>query len=144
MTTAPTGNRIIIPFSSGVIGETTYSSSVPLSISFFRDAEGKRVVTTNEEGLLYARGSTVMQGYHGRPEALAACFIPNPFTEGRDNQPWAPVLSLMLGYHMADAILLTKNLPMPKLESQKFLNGPGLGMECSVVRFRVVPAVLGM
>ena len=50
----------------------------------------------------------------------------------------------MLGYHMADAILLTKNLPMPKLESQKFLNGPGLGMECSVVRFRVVPAVLGM
>lgn len=58
-----------------------------------------------------------MQGYYGRPEALAACFIPNPFTEGRDNQPWAPVLSLMLGYHMADAILLTKNLPMPKLES---------------------------
>ena len=82
MTTAPTGNRIIIPFSSGVIGETTYSSSVPLSISFFRDAEGKRVVTTNEEGLLYARGSTVMQGYYGRPEALRRVFHPQPLYRG--------------------------------------------------------------
>jgi non-ribosomal peptide synthetase component F len=42
-------------------------------------ADGERVVTTNKEGLLYARGSTVMQGYYGRPEASAACFIPNPF-----------------------------------------------------------------
>jgi amino acid adenylation domain-containing protein len=50
------------------------------------NAEGKRVTTTNEEGLLYARGSTVMQGYYGRAEASAACFIPNPFAEGREEK----------------------------------------------------------
>ena len=50
------------------------------------NAEGKRVVATNEEGLLYARGSTVMQGYYGRPEASAACFIPNPFAAGREEK----------------------------------------------------------
>jgi amino acid adenylation domain-containing protein len=50
------------------------------------NAEGKRVTGTNEEGLLYARGSTVMQGYYGRPEASAACFIPNPFSEGREEK----------------------------------------------------------
>ena len=49
-------------------------------------ADGKRVVTTNEEGLLYARGSTVMQGYYGRAEASAACFIPNPFAAGREEK----------------------------------------------------------
>lgn len=47
---------------------------------------GKSVVTINEEGLLYARGSTVMQGYYGRPEASAACFIPNPFAAGREEK----------------------------------------------------------
>jgi acyl-coenzyme A synthetase/AMP-(fatty) acid ligase len=50
------------------------------------NAEGKRVTDLNEEGLLYARGSTVMQGYYGRPEASAACFIPNPFVEGREEK----------------------------------------------------------
>ena len=50
------------------------------------NAEGKRVVTTNEEGLLYARGSTVMQGYYGRPEATAACFIADPFAIGREEK----------------------------------------------------------
>jgi len=50
------------------------------------NADGKRVVTTNEEGLLYARGSTVMQGYYGRVEASAACFIPNPFAAGREEK----------------------------------------------------------
>ena len=50
------------------------------------NAEGKRVVTIDEEGLLYARGSTVMQGYYGRPEASAACFIPNPFAAGREEK----------------------------------------------------------
>ena len=49
-------------------------------------ADGERVVTTNKEGLLYARGSTVMQGYYGRPEASAACFIPNPFASGREEK----------------------------------------------------------
>ncbi len=41
-------------------------------------ADGKRVTAPGEEGLLYARGSTVMQGYFGRPELTAGCFIPNP------------------------------------------------------------------
>lgn len=50
------------------------------------NAEGKRVAQTGEEGLLYARGSTVMQGYYGRPEASAACFIPNPFAVGREEK----------------------------------------------------------
>ena len=50
------------------------------------NAQGKRVVQTGEEGLLYARGSTVMQGYYGRPEASAACFIPNPFAVGREEK----------------------------------------------------------
>jgi acyl-coenzyme A synthetase/AMP-(fatty) acid ligase len=50
------------------------------------NADGKRVTGTNEEGLLYARGSTVMQGYYGRSEASAACFIPNPFSEGREEK----------------------------------------------------------
>src|SRR5205814_2630214 len=50
------------------------------------DAEGKRVVSTNKEGLLYARGSTVMQGYYGRPETSAACFISNPFAAGREEK----------------------------------------------------------
>jgi acyl-coenzyme A synthetase/AMP-(fatty) acid ligase len=50
------------------------------------NADGKRVVTTGEEGLLYARGSTVMQGYYGRPEASAACFISNPFAAGREEK----------------------------------------------------------
>ena len=27
-----------------------------------------------------------MQGYYGRPEASAACFIPNPFAAGRDEK----------------------------------------------------------
>jgi hypothetical protein len=40
--------------------------------------------------------------------------------------------------------LAHENRPLLKLDSQKLLNHPGLGMECSAVRFRVVPAVLGM
>ncbi len=49
-------------------------------------ADGKRVTGPGVEGLLYARGSTVMQGYWGRPEASAASFIPNPFAEGREEK----------------------------------------------------------
>ena len=49
-------------------------------------ADGKRVTTPGEEGLLYARGSTVMQGYFGRPENTAASFIPNPFAVGREEK----------------------------------------------------------
>ena len=50
------------------------------------NAEGKRVLGPGEEGLLYARGSTVMQGYYGRPENTAASFIPNPFAAGREEK----------------------------------------------------------
>jgi len=48
------------------------------------NAGGERVTGPGEEGLLYARGSTVMQGYFGRPEASAGSFISNPFTTGRE------------------------------------------------------------
>jgi amino acid adenylation domain-containing protein len=50
------------------------------------DSNGKRVSAPGTEGLLYARGSTVMQGYYGRPENTAACFIPDPFTVGREEK----------------------------------------------------------
>ncbi|MGI8890894.1 MAG: amino acid adenylation domain-containing protein [Chthoniobacterales bacterium] len=50
------------------------------------NADGKPVVGPGEEGLLYARGSTVMQGYYGRPENTAASFIPNPFATGREEK----------------------------------------------------------
>ncbi|MEO5754015.1 MAG: amino acid adenylation domain-containing protein [Chthoniobacterales bacterium] len=50
------------------------------------NADGKRITGPGEEGLLYARGSTVMQGYYGRPENTAASFIPNPFAVGREEQ----------------------------------------------------------
>ena len=42
------------------------------------DTEGRRVSAPGEEGLLYARGPTVMQGYYGRPAESDACFIRNP------------------------------------------------------------------
>jgi L-proline---[L-prolyl-carrier protein] ligase len=50
------------------------------------DGEGNRVTAPGKEGLLYARGSTVMQGYYGRSEASAACFIPNPYAMGREEK----------------------------------------------------------
>ncbi|MEO5718968.1 MAG: amino acid adenylation domain-containing protein [Chthoniobacterales bacterium] len=50
------------------------------------DADGQKVTGPGKEGLLYARGSTVMQGYYGRPENTAASFIPNPFAAGREEK----------------------------------------------------------
>src|SRR6476619_1014311 len=50
------------------------------------NAEGNRLLEPGEEGLLYARGSTVMQGYYGRPENTAASLIPNPFAAGREEK----------------------------------------------------------
>jgi L-proline---[L-prolyl-carrier protein] ligase len=50
------------------------------------NAEGNRVLGPGEEGLLYARGSTVMQGYYGRPENTAGSFISNPFAAGREEK----------------------------------------------------------
>lgn len=48
------------------------------------DEKGERVTRPGQEGLLYARGSTVMQGYFGRPTESAAAFIKNPFAVGRE------------------------------------------------------------
>ena len=64
----------------------------------------------------YARESTVMQGYYGCPEALRSVFHPQPLYRGPQQPPWAPVWSLMLGGHMADAILLAKNRLAPTVE----------------------------
>jgi amino acid adenylation domain-containing protein len=48
--------------------------------------DGERVAAPGKEGLLYARGSTVMQGYYGRSEASQAAFIAHPFAVGRDEK----------------------------------------------------------
>src|SRR6266536_3886998 len=50
------------------------------------DEAGRRVATPGEGGLLFARGSNVMQGYYGRPAESAASFISNPFAPGRDEK----------------------------------------------------------
>ena len=50
------------------------------------DEAGKPVLEPKQEGLLYARGSNVMQGYYGRPSESAACFISNPLASGRDEK----------------------------------------------------------
>lgn len=50
------------------------------------NTKGERVLGPGEEGLLYARGSTVMQGYYGRPEATAASFMSHPFAAGREEK----------------------------------------------------------
>ncbi len=48
--------------------------------------DGERVTGPGKEGLLYARGSTVNQGYYGRAEATQAAFISNPFSVGREEK----------------------------------------------------------
>ncbi|MBA3832258.1 MAG: amino acid adenylation domain-containing protein [Chthoniobacterales bacterium] len=50
------------------------------------DEAGERVTRPGTEGLLYARGSTVMQGYYGRPENTNSAFIRNPFAVGREEK----------------------------------------------------------
>ncbi len=50
------------------------------------DEEGRLVAGPGQEGLLYARGSTVMKGYFGRPEETAAAFAPNPFAVGGEER----------------------------------------------------------
>jgi amino acid adenylation domain-containing protein len=50
------------------------------------DEAGTPVLKPGQEGLLYGRGSNVMQGYYGRPSESAACFIANPFASGRDEK----------------------------------------------------------
>jgi L-proline---[L-prolyl-carrier protein] ligase len=48
------------------------------------DVNGQKITTPGTEGLLYARGSIVMQGYYGRPKESATCFVRNPFAVGRE------------------------------------------------------------
>jgi L-proline---[L-prolyl-carrier protein] ligase len=50
------------------------------------DETGRRIVVPGKQGLLYVRGSNVMQGYYGRPTESAACFISNPFAPGREEK----------------------------------------------------------
>jgi amino acid adenylation domain-containing protein len=50
------------------------------------DETGRRVLAPGEEGLLYARGSNVMQGYYARPAESTGSFISNPFASGRDER----------------------------------------------------------
>ena len=49
------------------------------------NAEGKRVVTTNEEGLFTRGDPPLCKVTTVALRPSAACFIPNPFTEGRNN-----------------------------------------------------------
>lgn len=53
---------------------------------FSIDERGQRVRAPGQEGLLYVRGSTVMQGYYGRPRDVEAGFIQNPFAAGREEE----------------------------------------------------------
>jgi amino acid adenylation domain-containing protein len=50
------------------------------------DAEGRRLTNPGEEGMLYVRGSSVMQGYYGRTAETDAAFIKNPFAAGREER----------------------------------------------------------
>jgi amino acid adenylation domain-containing protein len=50
------------------------------------DEKGGKITGPGTEGLLYARGSIVMQGYYGRPKESAACFIRNPFAACREEK----------------------------------------------------------
>ncbi len=48
--------------------------------------DGGRVTKPGQEGLLYARGSTVMRGYFGRPVETERAFTPSPFAVGGDEK----------------------------------------------------------
>jgi amino acid adenylation domain-containing protein len=68
------------------------TSSIPIgkacanSEVFALDAKGHQINAPGQEGLLYARGSTVMQGYFGRSKETQAAFAKNPFATGRDEK----------------------------------------------------------
>lgn len=47
------------------------------------DETGKVVGSPGEEGLLYVRGPTVMQGYYGLANETERAFVQNPFSPGR-------------------------------------------------------------
>lgn len=50
------------------------------------DDNGDLVTSPHEEGLLYVGGSSLMDGYYGRPVETAAAFAANPLAEGREEQ----------------------------------------------------------
>ena len=73
VTTPPEENAPDLP-----IGKACANTDV-----FALNDEGKKIERPGEEGLLYARGSIVMQGYFGRAEESAKSFIENPLAQGR-------------------------------------------------------------
>jgi amino acid adenylation domain-containing protein len=87
----PTETNVCTWFEVGLIPENQ-TTPVPIGKACANmaviaiDEVGRSVVAPGEEGLLYARGSNVMQGYYGRPSESAACFISNPFAPGRDEK----------------------------------------------------------
>jgi amino acid adenylation domain-containing protein len=48
--------------------------------------DGQVVTESGREGVLHVRGSSVMQGYFGRPDESAAAFVTNPLAEGREER----------------------------------------------------------
>jgi amino acid adenylation domain-containing protein len=50
------------------------------------NSDGQTIDKPGVEGMLYVRGSTVMQGYHGRPRETAETFINNPLSFGREEK----------------------------------------------------------
>jgi amino acid adenylation domain-containing protein len=48
------------------------------------DEDGDVVTEPGREGILHVRGSTVMQGYYGRPAETEASFVPSPIAAGRE------------------------------------------------------------
>ena len=66
---------------------------------FAIDSRGQRVTVPQQKGVLYARGSNVMQGYYGQPAETEAAFIKNPFVTGREEKL----------YHTGDWVELDTN-----------------------------------
>lgn len=50
------------------------------------DEAGRQITAPGQEGMLFVRGSTVMQGYYGRPDETKDAFIKNPFAPGREER----------------------------------------------------------
>ena len=92
------------------------SAKLAQILTSFRSTQKEKSRHDQRGRPFYARGSTVMQGYYGRPEPLRSVFHPQPLYRGPQQPPWAPVWSLMLEGHMADAILLAKNRLAPTVE----------------------------
>jgi amino acid adenylation domain-containing protein len=68
------------PASPGVaIGQACANTEIVIL-----DEQGHRVDNPGTEGLLHVRGSTVMQGYYGDPEATARSLRRNPAAHGRE------------------------------------------------------------